>query len=336
MLVPFAIDSDSLAADPSWTPATLRACHRQLLDLCDRVGLLVHDGDRFDQSKLRQAIDHLPQNQRTLWMEMLERSPPVPCSTNWNGAVASSSVRDLCSDASLALIEDVRAEAEFGLHEDEDEVTIEPEPGHRLILCRLQAARHASVVENALRLSQQNIEPGTGYQAIWDSRFRALAVAPSPSLKKVFIVGRYAMEQHFRCPQQYLSGLHRFLRLLDKDAGGPRYVHSFSAWTQELSDKAAEDVQAEMSEVIARLQRGTVRQLFVHMVPNSKFGKTERDRYVRFGPYVWELGHGLDILEGPQSAHLCQASFKRCDGTHRRVESDLEHQTQPSAIKIRR
>jgi hypothetical protein len=130
-------------------------------------------------------------------MEMLERSPPVPCSTNWNGAVASSSVRDLCSDASLALIEDVRAEAEFGLHEDEDEVTIEPEPGHRLILCRLQAARHASVVENALRLSQQNIEPGTGYQAIWDSRFRTLAVAPSPSLNKVFIVDRYAIEQHF-------------------------------------------------------------------------------------------------------------------------------------------
>jgi hypothetical protein len=56
------------------------------------------------------------------------------------------------------------------------------------------------------------------------------------------------------------------------------------------------------------------------MVPNHIFGNLARDRYICFGRYVWELGHGLDIFEGPAAGHLCLASFKSEVDSHLQVE----------------
>ena len=79
MLVPFVIDADSLAPDPAWTSAQHRACHKSLLDVWQRIGLLAHDGDSFDSSRLKSAIQQLPQNLRPLWQEVLQRVPLGTC-----------------------------------------------------------------------------------------------------------------------------------------------------------------------------------------------------------------------------------------------------------------
>ncbi len=323
MLVPFVIDAESLALDLTWSPTTLRACHHQLLEAWERAGLLVHDGKRFEDSTLNRAILDLPQNLRLLWQAMLARSPPVPCTNDWDGSVSRSRVQDLCSFSKLALVDDIHAEVEFEFTADQDEIPFNADNARRFVVCRLQAVQRASVVQEAYAIAQRNIEIGERYQDIWSSRFCGLASAPSSALKKVAIVDRYAMERHFRCPQDQLSGLERFLRLLDEDAGGPRYVTLYSARTSEPAVRSISDIETEMHTVFRRLPKKKVKRLTVHMVPNNEFGSNARDRYIRFGSYVWELGHGLDIFEGPAARHLCQASLKSDATSHLNVERAL-------------
>ncbi|WP_295394904.1 hypothetical protein [uncultured Thiodictyon sp.] len=333
MLVPFVIDADSLIPDPSWTPAIARSCHYDLLEVWERIGLLVHDGEQFESSNLARAVERLPQNLKLLWQAMLKRSPPVPCPNDWGGSVTSGAVSDICAVASAALVDDTRAEAEFGLTEGQDEIALAESGAHSLAICRLIAANHARVFKHAIETSVGHIEVGESYQAIWNLRFRPLAYAP---LKNISIVDRYAVEQHFRCPRQWLSGLERFLRLLDDDAIGVRYVSLFSAWTPKLKAKSLVDIESELSAVLQRLQKKSIKRLKVHMIPDSVFRTDARDRFVRFGHYVWDLGHGLDVFEGPTAAKRCSASFKTDAATYERVEKDLERNIKPCDLLILR
>lgn len=334
MLVPFVIDAESLTPDPDWTPTTLKACHYQLLDSWRRVGLLLHDGQRYEDSTLKHAVDKLPQNLKSLWTAMLERSPSVPCVNDWNGSVVPSLVQDLCSVAALALVEDARAEGDFGFAEEQDETALIPTEARRFVVCRLQAMQQASVIRDALAISQRNIEAGEPYLDIWNSRFRSLAAAPSPAFKNISIVDRFAMSKHFKCPQNRLSGLERFLRLLDEDAGGPRHVSVYSAWADALTVERFEEIETEMNAVVKRLPKKNVKRLTVQMVPNGRFGIEAQDRYVRFGRYVWELGHGLEIFEGPVADRLCQASVKTDTESHSKVEKELTCNTKPFPMRI--
>jgi hypothetical protein len=295
MLVPFVVDVESLKPDRAWSPATSRACHFHLLDVWKRVGILVHDGEQFERSSFYRAIRDLPQELRSMWLKMAEQLPSVPCARHWDGTVSPNHVQALCADAALALVDDTRAEVEFGFTDDQDEAKFTEMENRHLIVCRLEAALCSSVVQEAFAIAQRNIEIGERYQDIWKSRFRSLASAPSSSLKKVAIVDRFAVERHFRCPQDRLSGLERFLRLLDEDAGGPRYVTLYSASTCELKEKGIvrEKIEAEMDAVFRKLPKKNIKRLMVHMVDNAQIGKNAQDRYIRFGRYVWELGHGL-------------------------------------------
>lgn len=267
---------------------------------------------------------------------MLKHSPPIPCRNDWNGTITSSNIDDINGIASLALVDDVHAEVEFGMDEDQDELSVVPGDTPQLIVARLLAARESSVIRNALKISQRPIERGDRHSDIWNSRFHSLASAASPQLKKVAIIDRYTVEQQFKCPQNQLSGLASFLRLLDRDAGGVRYVTVYSAWTADLKGKKLDDVEDEMDHIIQGLSKTNVKRLEVHMVPKHEFGKISRDRYVRFGKYAWELGHGLDVFERPGGNHFCQASFKSDVESHLHVERELERATTPSAIVINR
>jgi hypothetical protein len=333
MLVPFVIDADSLTPDPAWTPAQLRACHKTLLDAWQHIGLLMHDSDRFEDSSLNRAVQALPQKVRPLWQEQLERSPPIACGNDWDGSVTQSRAKDICGVASLALVDDLHAEVEFGMPEDKDETRLQPSDTLDLDVCRLLAAGQATAFKRAISRSETHIEAGETLDAIWNLRFRSLAAAP---IKQVSIVDRYAVEQHFTCPQSRPSGLDRFLLLLDRDAAGPRYLTLYSAWTGELRDKTLPDVQAEMQFLLRRLPNHYIKRLNLQMVPNAAFRDDGHDRFVRFGHYVWDLGLGLQVLEGPFASKRSSASFKtgEVSAGYERVERDLAGDPKTTAVKI--
>jgi hypothetical protein len=322
MLVPFVIDVDSLTPDPAWTSAQQRACHNNLLDVWQRIGLLMHDGTTFDGSRLKAVVLTLPQNLRPLWQEVLERVPLSALGIGWNGSVTSAFLPVIASRAKLAFVDDVRAEVEFGYDDDCDEKVHPIIDGTNIGVCRLLAANQAVAFRAAVTQSGIHIEAGDTFQAIWDSRFKTLAAAP---LKRVFIVDRYAISQHYDCPQTRLSGLERFLRLLDGGASGQRHITIYSAWTTDLYGKTIEDVESDIRHILSRLTVKNIKRIKLLMVPNTGFRDDGHDRFVRFEEYVWDIGLGLEVFENAYAAKRSAASFKTglAMAGYKQVEQDL-------------
>lgn len=332
MLVPFVIDSDSLDPDPDWTAAQLHRCHRSLLDVWQRIGLLTHDGDSFEKSRLYAAVQKLPQKLRPLWQEMLERAPLRAAGSRWDGTLIADNVGQLTGIASLALLDDLRAEEYFGLADEELSKSVAAAPD--IEVCRLDAAGQARVFQTALGQSGVHIEKDETYEGIWKLRFKSLALAP---IKIVTVVDRYAVSQHMSCPQAYLSGLERFLRLLDRDADGHRSVTLFSAWTPELGEYNLADVRNRLADVMAKLASKQVKHLKILMVSNSAFGRSGHDRFVRFGDYVWDIGLGLKVFQGPCSAERSSTAFKSGVDTvsgYKKVEQDLAGDRDTKVVKV--
>lgn len=336
MLVPFVIDAESLEPEKDWSAVTLRQCHEDIFDLWKRFGLLIHDGPSFNESRLNKALDSLPQKQRTLWQAMLKQSPPAPCTTGWAGSVNVKTAPDVCCDAVLALVDNLHAELEFSIPDDDDETRFSAADDQEIVICRLQSGLRASVVRETEALSVSGISANDGYQDIWGARFRSLAAACSSEFKQVTIVDRYAMERHFNPPDGHqLSGLQRFLNLLDADAGGPRRVTLFSAWSPGLSGIRAEDVEEAIDEIMDRRPRQMIDQITVFLIPNRNYGEVTGDRYVRLGQHVWELGHGLEVFEGGTSRQWSTATFKRKDSAHQCIEDELRQRVKPRPIKVK-
>jgi hypothetical protein len=335
MLVPFVIDADSLAPDPAWTAAQQRNCYNGLLDVWQRTGLLAYDGDSLPASRLHRAILALPQNVRPRWQEVLERSPLL-ATPKWNGSVSNATLVDFVGVARLALVDDARAEVEFCIDDGCDE-SLQPVNGIDVSVCRLLGAGQATAFQTATALAGTHIEAGDRYQTTWDARFKALAIAP---IKLVSVVDRYAIGQLMTCPQTRLSGLERFLRLLDGDATGQRHVTIYSAWTSDLSGenrKTIDDIESELRVIFGRLPSRNIRRIKVVMVPNSAFRDDSHDRFIRFGDYAWDIGVGLKVLEGPFSSERSQAAFK-CGPAisgYKAVEQDLAGNPDTKSREIR-
>lgn len=307
--MPFAIDAESLAPDGGWTTAQQIACHKGLLETWQRIGILVHDGQEFQSSRIKASIDALPQKLLPLWQELLERLPVLPCRPEWDGLARSDHgcLDILSASAHVALLDDTKAEVEFGLAEADISKSLASYP--TLEICRILAAAQAQTFHRAFALSGQHIPRGQTYQDLWQARFASLAKAP---IKRISIVDRYAVSQHYECPQERLSGLARFLRLLDGDASGKRYVTLFSAWTHELNQKGVrlEDVQEEVISMLRRLPRGLVKQVGIVMLPNAVFGELHHGRFIRFEDYVWDIDIGIEVFEGPAVPRQSEAAFK--------------------------
>lgn len=335
MLVPFVIDADSLTPDPAWTPTQQRACYKGLLDVWQRAGLLAHDGVSLPASRLQQAVQALPQSVRPLWQEVLERAPLLT-TPMWTGSISAATLGDFAAVAQLALVDDARAEVEFEFSDNCDEAP-QPVNGTDVSVCRLVAAGQAQSFQAATALAGTHIEAGDKFQVTWDRRFKSLAKAP---IKLVSIVDRYAIGQHMACPQTKLSGLERFLRLLDNDASGHRHVTIYSAWTADLSGEnrtVIGDIAVELRLVFDRLPRKNVKRIKVLMVRNADFGDDGHDRFVRFGDYVWDIGLGLEVFEGACAARRSSASFKSGTpiGGYKDVEQDLAGNAETKFTEIR-
>jgi hypothetical protein len=328
MLVPFVINADSLTPEREWSDQVSRKCHHDLFEIWRRFGLLVHDGDEIENSSLKRAIDALPQKMRPQWQAMLDRCPYIPCRNGWDGAVTLAAKETICAFASLALVDNTLALAEFDLAEEQTETVLPSATARQLVVCHLFEASCSSVFKAAEEISGRHIEIGEDYRKIWNLRFRPLALA---AIKNISLVDRYAIEQHLR-PRDGFSGLERFLHLLDQDASGPRYVKLYASWTSKLWEKFGDPttestksaMEPKLKKLAGRLPKGNVERLTVQLVPDRDFKVFARDRFLRFGDYVWDLGHGLDSFEGSKAAKSCSASFKADAASYKKVELGLD------------
>lgn len=303
MLVPFAIDPGCLDFDPAWAEYQRLDYQKSVLDIWEKIGLLCHSGASLDASHLMKAIESLPQKYRDRWFEAL-MLPNIQGRDDWDGSIGSGNLNMLSGHASVALVDDARALEEFCFSDEELSKPNALSTG--VEVCRFSTANKAESFSKALSRSVSHIEPEDSYGEIWKERFRNLAVA---QLKRISIVDRFAVSRHFERPQSQLSGIARFLRLLDNDCSGPRYVSLFSAWTKDLLGNIV-DIENEFKSVMAKLPKQNVKQLKIVMSPNSTFSELAHDRFIRFEDYIWDIGLGLQIFEGPCVGHRSAATLK--------------------------
>jgi hypothetical protein len=325
MLVPFVVDSECLTPDHEWSAQQQRACHNNFLDVWQRIGLLIHDGISFNASRLHEAVARLPQNLRSLWQETLKRVPVVAIGNAWQGCVTVQTLPEIVQAARLAFVDDTQALVSFEFTDECDEKNVVIEADLSVTICRLLAAGHACAFQTAIEAAGTHIEARHTYDEIWKSRFRTLAIAP---IKPIAIVDRYAVSRHFYCPQSQLSGLERFVRLLDQGAAGQRYITLYSAWTGDISGpnrKNISDIATELHEILEHLTKRNVVGIRVVMSPDNVFTGVAHDRFVRFGNYLWDIGQGLTVFEGPCAGTRSSASFKTGASirSYEQVERDL-------------
>ncbi len=329
MLVPFVIDVDSLAPDPGWTQAQIKTCHQSLLDIWQRIGILKHDADSFETSRLKQAVLRLPPNIRPQWLAMLARNRPLPCGNDWDGSITRNNINQLGVIAQVALVEDIRAEEDFGLSEEALSFSDQSTPN--MEVCRILSAAHAKTFQDAVAKSTTHIEPKETFRDIWTHRFKSLACAP---IKNIAIVDRYAIEQLFNPPHQQLSGLDRFLRLLDADASGIRHVTLYSSWAKLKREIGKVGINDELRLVMDRLPRKNIKLLKVVMLPDKVFRDVSHDRFIRFDNYVWDIGIGLKVFGGAFAAERSQAAFKTGEATdsYKKIENELTYHPKAQPI----
>jgi hypothetical protein len=336
MLVPFAIDVKAVAPDPSWTPSDVDNHHASLLGIWRRLGLVCVEGvcvegQQPPNSQLMRAVAKLPQSVRDQWQSLLSHLPILYCGDQWNGEIEAEALGSLPRRISLAMVDDVVGEIGFGIPEGAQSITSEG----GIEIRRFKAASGASNFESARELAGRRIRVGEPYAEIWASRFRNLAEAP---IQKITIVDRYALEQQLKCPQAKLSGLHRFLRELDRDASGDRYVRLYSSRTRYFAEctTGLEDVKTELRQIIDRLPHKRIKRLTVHFAPDHLFGRLEHGRYVRFDNYIWEIDGGLEVLEGAVCERASNATFKTGEFVqgYRDDETQLRNAADTQAIKV--
>ena len=324
MLVPFVVDAESVVPDPSWSGSQIRACHNSLINSWIDYGLLAYDGNSLQESNLYKHITSLPQSVRTRWLEVLSRLPLLS-TPGWKSRVTPSLMFEFADVAQLAFVDDAQAEIEFSFDEGSDHSYLNISD-KKIAVCRILNAADAIAFKEASILSKSHIQVGDTLQNIWDTRFQSLAKAP---IKKITIVDRFAIRNHFNSPQNQLSGIERFLRLLDKDATGDRYIKFYSTWPEELPDGnrvTIEEIESDFRLIFNRLPRRKIKRIKVFLVPNAGFRKDSHDRFIRFGDYVWDIGKGLEIFGAPACKDRSQAAFKTIffeEDSYMVVENDL-------------
>lgn len=336
MLVPFAIDHEGLAPDRDWTLAQQQACYESLVEAWLHIGLLVHDGESYSTSRVRAAIEALPPKLKYIVQALVGRLPILSPAVPWSGdiSMSSSALGQLAAVAAVALIDDTKAEAEFGF--DDSELSRKFPAYNGVEICRLLGAANSYAFKEARLKAGTHILPGQSYVELWAERFCILARAP---IKQISIVDRYTISQHFKCPQGRLSGIERFIRQLNSDASGPRYLTIYSAWTPELQalDVKLEAVRQRTEAIISHLSSNKVKKVTVLMLPNAAFGNLHHDRYVRFEEYVWDIGLGLQVFEGPAVESKSAASLK--SGlqvvSYKETEQELNEHDQATAFRIK-
>ena len=331
MLIPFVIDSDSLAPDPGWNSLRQREIYDNFIETWMQAGLLAVDGNKIDDSILFKSIASVPEKYRKR-MQGLMMKCPVIYIPKWKGVVDFYDLGAIAPNAQIALVDDVRAEVEFGLTAEDYEIRNNET---QVTVCRFQAFSHSTTVQDFKNIKDTHIEPGDTFKEIWDKRFRNLAIAP---IKQISIVDRYAVNRHFKNldnPKSYFSGLESFLKLLNDTASGDRYVTLYSEQTDYLNDNniTKDKIEDELS-VLQKKYSHRVRLLKLYMAPDYIFAKYAHDRFIRFHAndchqYVWDLGKGIEIFEGTSfwatsSAHFLAGDLKNYKNKEYVIQNNKE------------
>lgn len=321
MLVPFAIDSGALVADPPYSDFDLLEAHESLLTAWKQIGLLVIDGDYASTSALRLAIDAVPKGSvlHSRWRDFVLRAPTLVGGEKWRGVLNELSAPTLRELARVCFTSSSKRTQYQGTFSDAN-----------FELRSIWGVGGCRTFNRAIASSESHIREGERVEEIWSNRFSALAAATAESFKLVRIIDRYIIGRHLNESKGELT---RFLKLLSATARKKKHVSVYTS--RPIRDQlkwSDAEIAAQLRPMRDELQN--IASLTIQIVSNWDVRKSQKDRFVMFGDnYVWDLGHGLEPFEHATVQSNCSASLKTWESTnsYRKI---LDGLTSPKQIRV--
>ena len=323
MIIPFAVDPDSLALSELETRQQVNVT-RSFVKAWERYGVLVHSHSKFKESELAEAIGSLGNiNLRKMWKNAIKRNRLAPGPEGWKGVrsiLFKHDLNPLIQIISLLCLDPVRG-IELGLPEEEESVVLQDV---EMELAHLDCAAGAQVFRKAEVLAQAPLDKERP-QDVWNKRLNVLA----RSSRFVVVMDRYALSSlivndEFK-PRRYEdSGVRRFMIELDGVGyNRPKKVCMYVGYPKDGDlnnqlEKAIDSLGADMC-------RGGIRELSVHFAPDPVFRDESHCRFIRFDDSVVELGTGLEVLAKPKKGRFRRSTFSLKDRTqeHMNWEKDI-------------
>ena len=286
-LVNFALDPDALSEQSSDLLA-LKMSHERLLRAWEQFGVLVHEGNRWEDSELHARIGRLPTGLKKLWQESILNNRRAPAGQLWGGIGVVATDADLGPppDLDLVGVQDGRAQA-LGVGPEEKSKRV----GRRGVeVCRFRYVDQADVFNAAREAASRSIRAGASTAAVWNERFAGLATVA----RSLRVVDRYALDDH-RNRRDGRSGL----RWLCEGLAGAGQLSSVVLFTVPPKGMPLPEADCYARQEMDAMVPKSIGAIHVWLINEHDAGQYAHDRYVRFDETVVQLGVGLRALAGP-------------------------------------
>jgi len=302
MIVPFRIDPASFIADlHDLFPSQERRSHEDLLEIWERNGLLVYNGNEINQSYLLQNIKNLPADLRKNWELAIMKLPRIKSkNTNWDGCVSKKNVLTFLENPSIVIIQEDLAVKEFDIPEKEYSLIVKTSTGNIEVL-KFPFISRSEVFKKSKLLYNSHINTKEPFEKIWMERFHWLSAAEN--VHHVSVIDRYALQNSFeKVNNNEICGSERFIKLLNRSATSKKYLRLYTSWGLKRREEYGDWVeQVYLDKLVNSLKSrlgNHIREITLEILKSSQFTDEHHDRHVRFEEYIWDIGKGLYCLQG--------------------------------------
>ncbi len=309
MLIRTLIDPDAILAESNARSAVHLAHCTQFLEICKKYGLLtVPEGK--DHSQLHQALSSIPVAFRKPWQLALTHIRTMYLSGENTSRQILSSVSQLekfQANIDVACLDSSRA-IRFGLRPHEWSTRLQKSG---IEVSRYDCFQLAMAFSDLERLWNSEIALGTRTDIVWETRFSLLA----KHSRHIAVVDRYGYTRYEQ--RKLKSGLASLIRRLALD-GNAHTVTLYTKETKTASNSIVNNLRRDLRPF------GGVQSFRIHFVLDNHFSKESHDRFMRFDSTVFELGVGLEAIEGQTTGKLCQVSVKHNPSSYITRENQLK------------
>jgi len=288
MLVHFALDTDDLALRSlSQQPRIQSNSHAALIKLWDRRGVLHYDGQTYSSSRLKRAIDALPEKVRPMWksaVKKLHKKRLLPSPGSWLGPTSKSLEVAKTGELSWLDLACLCPQCAIDLDLDPSKTSrVIPELG-------IAIAFLDSVAESCAFMHAETLADGEQISDVWDQRFRPVAEVST----RVTVIDAYALRRFLtNIESGRPTGLGGFLDSLAKTRAGfaVKLVSSLP------HGRNHQEFEGPIDDLTRRFAPESLLTFEVLVVEDKSIGVESHERCVVFDEFAFEVGLGLELFE---------------------------------------
>ena len=296
--------------------------HQDLLELWAELGVLVFDGDKWNESLFFQTISGLPVQTRKLWMQHYRLYKSRTLSSRLLADLVASNYEcfpsKLSQDINVMFCGANLSSQHIGRATKKARCVDDVE------FVRFESCRRSEIWEEKRSLRGAEIPSGTSTQDIWLERMQPLAELSTA----VRVVDSYAIKN---CLEYRGSTGKAGLRSLFSNLSALGKSFDLEIYAAKWSWKAGE-IEDLMHAYIKEIGAHWLNNMELYLVDEAVFRSYRHSRYIRFDRFVCETDKGIAVLDGTELRVPSTYSLKNLQKTHRNTEEQFRYKGEQVVI----